>query len=296
LGAFSVFAGALFFSGKAILIKQIYLNNPAIDHVMLLALRMGFSLPFFLIVAFLSSNKVNSGNSLPVSKFEYFQIVLLAFGGYYLSSVFDFWGLEFVSASLERLILFVYPTFVVLISAFIYKKKITKVTLLALLLAYAGIFLVLSAENLANNSNMAIGVILVFAAAFTYACYLAGSETMINKLGNARYTSLVMSLACIFVLGHYVVRVGFEWPQLSALVVWQGLAMAVFCTVIPAFLISNGIKHIGSANAAIIASVGPVSTIFLANYFLGEKIEPIQAVGTVFVLAGVILVSLKGRK
>lgn len=270
-----------------------YSEVPELNHVTLLALRMGFSLPFFLLIAFFRLKKPNSSES-HLDRKDQFTIIGLALFGYYLSSVFDFWGLEYVSASVERLILFIYPTLVVVISLVIYKRRISKIIIIALLFAYTGIALVLGFEN--EQTHHLKGSILIILAAITYASYLVGSEYMIQKLGNVLYTSIVMSLACIFVLIDYFIRGSISILSLPVTILAQALCMAIFCTVIPSFLISEGIKKIGSANAAVVASIGPISTLFLANYFLGETITNIQLLGTVLVLVGVMLISIFGKK
>lgn len=294
LGAFFVFAGALFFSAKAVLVKMIYLESKSVDHVVLLTLRMGFSLPFFLAIAFYHQRKTHELNNKLLPN-DWLMILGLGFGGYYLSSVFDFWGLEYVTASLERLILFIYPTIVVLLSLIVFRRRLNKTLVFSLMLAYLGIAIVLFGEQLNENVDVIKGVILIFLAAFTYACYLVGSEKMIFRLGNAQYTSVVMSIACACVLIHFFVLNDLDTLNLSPSILYKALFMAIFCTVIPSFLISEGIKRIGASNASVIASIGPVSTIFLARYFLEEKIEPIQILGTFFVIAGVLVTSLYGK-
>lgn len=294
MGAFFVFAGALCFSGKAILVKMIYAEDPAVDHVLLLALRMGFSLPFFLAIAFYKHRQQDSQKAVALN--DWLSIAALGIGGYYLSSVFDFWGLEYVTASLERLILFAYPTLVVLISAVVFRKKITKVLAWSLLLAYVGIFLVLLGERIVLNEHIMHGSVLIFMAAITYASYLVGSERMIYRLGNLRYTSLVMSIACICVVFHFLAVHKVSDLYISGSVLLKGACMAFFCTVIPSFLIAQGIKMIGASSAAIIASIGPICTLFLARYFLGERIEDIQILGTLIVVAGVALTSIYSKR
>ena len=275
------------------LVKLIYSEASAVDHITLLTLRMGFSLPFFLIIS--AYKHYSSVKEEPLSNTDWFRVFCLGVGGYYLSSVFDFWGLEYVTASLERLILFIYPTMVVLISLVVFRKKANKVVVWSLVLAYSGISIVLWGEDVGVNQDMSKGSILIFFAAITYAGYLVGSEKMIHKLGNARYTSLVMSIASVCVILHFALTHSIYDFNLPTIVFIQAIIMAIFCTVIPAFLISYGIKSIGASNAAIIASIGPVSTIFLAHYFLGETIEDIQVIGTFFVIAGVVLTSIYGN-
>lgn len=294
LGAFLVFAGALFFSGKAILVKMIYAEAPEVDHVALLALRMGFSLPFFLAIAFYKHQKSNEAQ--PISLKDWLSVLALGIGGYYVSSVLDFWGLEYVTASLERLILFTYPTLVVLISAMVLRKKITKVVFSALLVTYVGIVVVLLGEHIVINEHVMLGAVLVFMAAITYAIYLVGSERMIFKLGNIRYTSIVMSIACICVVFHFLAVHEVADLYISSSVIGKGACMALFCTVVPSFLIAQGIKIIGASSASIIASIGPICTLFLAWYFLGERIENIQILGTIIVVAGVALTSIYSKR
>lgn len=275
---------------------MIYIESPDVGHITLLTLRMGFSLPFFLIIA-LSRTRGDHHSRASITSKDWKYILILGVGGYYLSSVFDFWGLEYITASLERLILFIYPTIVVFISFIIYKRKVTNVMISALALAYIGILTVMFDEDISRNSQTAIGSILILMAAITYASYLVGSEHMIKKLGNARYTSIVMSVASICVILHFFAINSFEDIfHISSSTLYKSLAMSVFCTVIPAFLVSEGIRKIGSSHAAIIASIGPVSTIFLAHYFLEERISSIQIIGTILVLGGVILISTSSRQ
>lgn len=291
IGAISVFIGAIAFSGKAIMVKLVYQHE--VDYITLLALRMGFSLPFFLIIAFFSKPVIAGSEFRPK---DFFGLFFLGLIGYYLSSIFDFAGLQYVTASLERLILFIYPTLVVIMSAIFLKKKITPIIYLALALTYVGIFIVFYPELQLMPSNLLSGSILIFLAAFTYALYLMGSGSLIPKFGVILYTCYVMSIASIAVLIHFLISTDLHSLHLDNDVYFYGAAMAIFCTVLPSFLISYGIKLIGAGKAAIIGSVGPVSTLIMAYVFLGERITFVQLMGTTFVLAGVIIVGSLGKK
>ena len=290
VGALLVFTGAVCFSSKAIMVKLAYQHT--VDPVSLLALRMLFSLPFFLLIGYFSGQKRKQAVSL--SRKEWGYLLLLGIVGYYLASLFDFQGLQYVTASLERLILFVYPTLVVLISAVANRKPIQRNQYLALFMTYVGIFIAFAFDvNLQGQKNIGLGALLVFGSAFTYALYLFGSGSMIPKVGTIRFTSYAMSISAAAVLLHSYFSNGLHIWNLSNEVYMLSLLMAVVATVIPSFLISGGIKMIGSDNASIVASVGPVSTIVMAYFFLHEQISISQLVGTAFVLSGVLMITLK---
>ena len=292
LGAIAVLIGAVCFSGKAVLVKMTYTYD--VDFITLLVLRMGLSVFFYIALLFFlapNKNEVTNGNL--------FALFGLGIGGYYFSSVFDFWGLEYVSASMERLILFIYPTLVVIISALVFKTPVRKVQIGALVLTYSGMLIVFYDGNNASGSNIVIGAILIFLAALTYASYLLGTGKLLPVFGTLRYTCYIMIIAAVAVIIHYLLVKAHPFETLHQLPgeVWlNSIIMAVFSTVIPSFLISEGIKMIGAGNASIIAAVGPVSTIILAYFFLGEHISLLEGVGTVLVLGGVLLVSLNSQK
>lgn len=292
LGSSLVFFGAICFSTKAVIVKLAYQHT--IDPVSLLALRMVFSLPFFLIIGFLSGRKEDKTNLV---KSEWIKIILLGIIGYYLASLFDFQGLQYITASLERLILFVYPTMVVIITAIIYRNPIKSNQYIALGLTYIGIFIAFAFDvSLQGQRNIGIGALLIFGSAFSYAIYLVGSGSMIPKVGILRFTSYAMSFSAFAVIIHAYFINGLNIWNYSPEVYTLSIFMAILSTVIPSFLISGGIKLIGSNNASIIASIGPISTIVLANIFLDETISISQLIGTLFVLMGVLMITLKGNR
>ena len=296
LAAVVVFIGAISFSTKAVIVKLAY--RYGVDSLSLLTLRMLFSLPFFLSIGYFYQRwrKQKNDLSVAISRSDWYSIIGLGLAGYYLASYFDFEGLQYITASLERLILFIYPTLVVLISALFYRKKITRNQLFALLLTYIGIGLAFIDKTAAGQSeNIALGAALVFCSALCYAVYLVGSGQLIPRLGSIRYTSCVMTVACLAVILHnailYQLQIfSFPW-QVYAL----ALLMAVIATVLPAFLVSEGIRVIGSSNASIIGSVGPISTIILAYIFLGERLGVLQIMGTILVIGGVLIIALQKK-
>ncbi len=288
IGVILTLLGAIGFSGKAILVKLAY-RDTDVDTITLLALRMLFSLPFFLGMAFFVS-RLTSNNKLTLK--EWISIIVIGMFGYYISSFLDFWGLQFISAGLERLILFTYPTMVVFFGVIIYKKRISRVQLLALLLSYAGIAIAFVADiKMANNSNVWLGSILVFTCAFTYAIYVFSSGQLIPKVGTVKFTSYAMLASTVGILLHYLIQNQFQFHLLhfAPKVYWYSIMMAVFTTVLPSLFISEGIKRIGSSNVAIVSSVGPLATVAQAYIFLGEPFGWQQAIGTALVVAGVIL-------
>lgn len=292
-----VFFGAICFSTKAVIVKLAYRYD--IDSLSLLTLRMLFSLPFFLLIGHFSqrSRTIKQYKVVKISTQDKWSIIGLGIAGYYLASYFDFIGLQYITASLERLILFVYPTLVVLISAVFYQKRITQKQMIALLLTYIGIGLAFVDKTAAGqSSNLALGAILVFGSALSYAIYLVGSGQLLPRLGTIRYTSYVMTVACLSVILHHAVVYQLQLFSFPLEVYGLALLMAVLATVAPAFLVSEGIRIIGSSNASIIGSVGPISTIVLAYIFLGERLGIYQIIGTVLVIGGVMIIALSKNK
>jgi len=287
-GFIFVFTGAICFSVKAILIKLAYVH--AVDAVTLLTLRMAFSLPFFVAVPFFYRQKESYQRATTQ---DWIQIILLGILGYYVASIFDFWGLQYVTASFERLILFIYPTIVVLLSALFFKKPITKNIVIALLLTYLGIFIIFSDSSLKAQHNMLLGSAFIFVSAFTYAAYLVGSGKLIPKIGSVLFNTYAMIVSSIAVLIHFAIAQPSDLFHLTFEMYGYGFAIAIISTVIPTFLIAEGIHLIGPSKASIIASVGPVITILLGYLLLNEPITKMELLGASFVMSGVLFISYK---
>jgi drug/metabolite transporter (DMT)-like permease len=253
---------------------------------------MIFSLPFYLIAAFVTSNK--KGN-IRMSGRQWLYVVLLGLFGYYLSSLFDFLGLQYISAGLERLILFLYPTFAVLINVYFFKQKMSGGQKIALLLTYVGIAVAYYGElNIdMGNPDFYLGSFLVFICAVTYSIYIAGSGKIIPYIGSTKFTAFAMLAATAGIFIHFVIKGNINTLRFTP-AVWQyGVLLAIVATVIPSFMLSVGLKRIGANNVAIISAIGPVSTIVQAHYFLGEKIFAEQVLGTSLVIAGVLMTAWK---
>lgn len=250
-------------------------------------------MPFYLLALYLTKEK-NSASPLTVK--QRWHLLWLGLFGYYLSSFLDFEGLQFISAGLERLILFLYPSFVLVINAFLFKQKVTTIQKLALLLTYAGIGIAYFGEMKVDFSNpdFLLGSILIFLCAITYAIYIVGSGKLIPQIGATRFTTYAMLAATGGIFIHFIIRNNWNVFYSSNSTVWlYGLLIAVVATVIPSFLISVAMKKIGSNNLAIISSIGPVSTIVQAHFILDEQMFAAQIVGTILVITGVLLIGWK---
>jgi len=285
-GILFVIIAALGFSSKGVLIKLTYALDPRIDAISVMAVRMPLALPFFLFVALRIARQTETAS---LQRQDVHAILALGFLGYYASSWLDFTGLKYISASLERLILYLYPTLVVVLSALYYRRAIVRRERHALALGYAGIALVFAVDLHFVGLDVLTGGSLVFVAALTYAVFLIASAHTIQRVGAARFTAYSMSVATLLTTVHYAVQHGVQLAHFSAEFYALGLAMAVFCTVIPAFLMNAGIQRIGAGMTAVLSSIGPVMTIALAYFFLHEAIAPVQLLGTALIIASALV-------
>ncbi|MBL7761764.1 MAG: DMT family transporter [Sediminibacterium sp.] len=287
-------AGAILFSTKAIFVKLAF-RDTGVDAVTLLALRMLFSLPFYIAAAWFAGRKESAEALTPR---YWFWILVMGIFGYYLSSLFDFIGLQYVSAGLERLILFLYPTFAVLLNTWLFKAKLSGVQLVALILTYLGIGIAYYAELATDTGSPGFyfGSLMIFLCAVTYSFYLVGTGRLVQKAGATRYTAYAMLAATVGIFIHFLVTHNARQLVFTPALTSYAVALAIIATVIPSFLMSSGMKKIGSNNVSIITSIGPVSTILQAHFFLGEKILFMQIAGTVLVIAGVLLIGWKSSQ
>ncbi|HEV3239671.1 MAG TPA: DMT family transporter [Casimicrobiaceae bacterium] len=286
--------GVLGFSFKAILIKLAYAWTP-IDAVTLLALRMLYATPFFALMAFFATAR---RRTVAIGKGDWGRIVWLGFIGYYLASLVDFMGLQYVTAALERLMLYLYPTLVVVLSALLYRQRITGRILLALTLSYAGILLVFVRElSFAGDPRVLwTGGALVFASSFFYALYLVGAGPVIARLGTLRFIALAMLVSAGFVFVQFLATRPLQALAAPLRIQLLSLTMAIFSTVLPTYLIAEAIKRIGANRTSLVGSLGPVFTIWLGWMILDEPVHWIQLVGAALVLGGVALVSVRSAR
>lgn len=276
--------GAIAFSGKAIIVKLAYRHD--VDAVTLLALRMVAALPLFLAMAAWARRR-----HPPLASGDGWRIVGLGFLGYYLASFLDFAGLAYITATLERLILYLNPTLVLLLGVVFLGKRVGRRQLAALAISYAGVALALAHDLAIGGSNIALGGALVFASALSYALYLIGSGELVERVGSVRLTAYASTVACALCIGQFLAT--HPLTTLSSLapeVYGLSLLNGTVCTVLPVLAVMMAIARIGSASAAQIGMLGPVSTIVLGMLLLGERMGPWQVAGTVLVLLGVFLV------
>ncbi|MGC2457280.1 MAG: DMT family transporter [Gallionellaceae bacterium] len=291
LGVIFALLAAVGFSAKAILVKLAYLDH--VDAVTLLALRMAFSAPFFIGVALWA----RLHHAEPLDRQDRMLVLALGLIGYYLSSFLDFLGLQYISAGLERLILFLYPTMTVILAALVYKRPIGSRTLAAMALSYAGIALVFMHDmGMKQGGSIALGASLIFLSTLSYSTYLVGAGHAIARIGTARFTACAMVVASAASLLQFGVTRPLSALDLPLRVYELSIAMAIFSTVLRVFLLSYAIRRIGSGSASLIGSVGPVSTIYMAYVFLGERISLLQIFGSALVLSGVLIISLSSKK
>ncbi len=285
--------GSICFSSKAIFVKMAYRDTP-VDAVTLLALRMLFSLPFFIASATFASQK---RNNVKFTGKQWLAVAFIGCLGYYISSLLDFIGMQYISAGIERLILFIYPTLVLLISSVFFRISIRPYQWVAILITYAGLVVAFWGEIQldGHTADFYKGAFLIFLCAITYASYLVGSGRLIPLVGAAKFNSYAMSFAAAGVLMHFLIMNSNSLFNLSLTVYVYSFLMAILATVIPSYLISAGIDRIGAGNAAIVGSVGPVSTIIQAYFFLGEPIHLPQVAGTALILVGVLMIGRKSK-
>jgi len=292
LGITFVIIGTIAFSAKAVMIKLSYAYCAAVDPISLMMLRMVMALPFFLLVAFWTNRNTNHE---PLFGKDWVAICCLGVLGYYMASLLDFKGLQYISAGLERLILFLYPTFVVLLSAIFLKRRINRSEILALMLSYAGIMFVILGTINVDSSNVITGGLLIAGSALSFALFMMGSGEMIKRIGSTRFTAYVMTVSCIVTILHYVIAHDLVLPDFPKQVYGLALMLAIISTVIPAFLMNAGIRRVGASSASIMSSIGPVSTLILACFLLGEVISNVQIIGTSIVIVSVYLLGRSKR-
>ena len=282
---------ALGFSAKAIFVKLAYPYG--VDALTLLALRVALAGPVFFFLAWRSGR-----DAKPLSRRDWLALTVLGLLGYYGSSLLDFMGLAYISAGLERLILFIYPTLTLLISVLALGHRATRRELLAVALAWGGIALAFSHDLGMTRDIHAVwlGAGLVFASAVCYALYLVGAGEMVARLGSQRFTALAMSISTAACLLHFSLARPLAGLAQPAPVLGYALAMAIFSTVLPVFALSAAIRRLGAARCAVIGSVGPVITIGLGIWLLGEPLSLAQLAGTALVLGGVSLASKRKAK
>jgi drug/metabolite transporter (DMT)-like permease len=278
--------GSIAFSGKAIIVKLAYRHG--VDAVTLIMLRMLFALPLFVLLAWWA------GRGKPaLTRRDGLAVIGLGFCGYYLASFLDFAGLAYVTASFERLVLYLNPTIVLLLGWALFGRAATARQGIALAVSYAGVLLVFGHElRLEGSSNVALGAALCFGSALSYAFYLVYSGEVVQRLGSLRLTGLATTVACLFCIAQFLLLRPIEAAlTVAPEVIWLSVLNATLCTFAPVLMVMMAIERIGSTLAAQTGMVGPMSTILMGVVILGEPFTPWVAAGTALVLVGVWLLT-----
>ena len=287
-GLLLALGGSIAFSGKAIIVKLAYRHG--VDAVTLIMYRMLFALPLFLALAWWASR-----GKPPLTRRDWLGILGLGFTGYYLASVLDFWGLQYISASLERLILYLNPTLVLLLGWFLYQRRISGLQALAMAVSYAGVLLVFGHEADFAGPGAALGALLVFGSAISYAIYLVYSGELVKRLGSMRLVGLATSVACMLCLLQFVLLRPLDAAtSVAPAVIWLSVLNATLCTFAPVIMVMMAIERIGAGLAAQTGMIGPMSTIAMGVLILDEPFNGWIIAGTVLVVSGVFLVTRFG--
>lgn len=283
-GLLLAIAGSIAFSGKAIIVKLAY--RYGVDAVTLIMYRMLFALPMFLALSWWA------GRGQPaLTRRDWVTILGLGFSGYYLASFLDFAGLAYITASLERLILYLNPTIVLALGFVLFKRQVTRKQLAALAVSYAGVLLVFGHEVTFAGANVALGAALVFGSAVSYAVYLVYSGEEVKRLGALRLTGLATTVACLLCIAQFFILRPVAAMQVAPEVIWLSVLNATLCTFAPVLMVMMAIERIGATLAAQTGMIGPLSTILMGVAILGEPFTAWVAAGTMLVLAGIWLLA-----
>ena len=283
-GLILALVGTLAFSGKAIIIKLAY--RYGVDAVTLIMYRMLFALPVFMAMAWWASR-----GQARLTRKDWVGIFLLGVSGYYLASFLDFLGLAYISASLERLILYLNPTIVMLLGLLLFKRRMTLRQMAGMAISYSGVVLVFGHEITLQGKDAVLGALLVFLSAISYALYLVYSGEMVKRLGSLRLVGLASTVACLCCLLQFVLLRPLSAALVAPEVIWLSLLNASVCTVLPVLLIMMAIERIGASMTAQVGMLGTMSTILMGVVILGEPFTLWIAAGTVLVIAGIYVFS-----
>lgn len=280
--------GAIFFSGKAIIVKLAY--RYGVDAVTLIMYRMLFALPIFALMAWWASR-----GKAALTRKDWLGVLWLGFTGYYLASFLDFAGLAYITASLERLILYLNPTLVLLLGLVLYRRPVTRLQIIGMAISYAGVVLVFGQEVTLSGPDTAWGALLVILSAVSYALYLVYSGEMVKRLGALRLVGLASTVACLCCLLQFVLLRPLSAAAVAPEVIWLSLLNATLCTVAPVLMVMMAIERIGASLASQAGMVGPMSTILMGVLILGEPFTAWVAAGTVLVIAGIFVFTRSGK-
>ena len=279
-------AGSIAFSGKAIIVKLAYRYD--VDAVTVIMYRMLFALPLFLALAWWSGR-----GQRKLTARDWRALFGLGFSGYYLASFLDFVGLQYINASLERLILYLNPTIVLVVGVLLFKAEVTRRQWAALAVSYLGVVVVFGHDVALSGGHVALGAMLVLGSAVSYALYLVLSGQWVKELGALRLTGIATSIACVLCIAQFFILRPVSAMVVAPEVIWLSILNATLCTFCPVILVMLAIERVGAGITSQIGMVGPLSTIAMGILILGEPFTPWVATGTVLVMIGIWLVTRK---
>lgn len=280
--------GAIGFSGKAIIVKLAY--RYGVDAVTLIMYRMLFALPLFVTMAWWASR-----GKPALTRNDWLGVAGLGFTGYYLASFLDFVGLAYISASLERLLLYLNPTFVMGLGWLLYRRSVRPLQMLGMAISYGGVMLVFGMELSAQGADAALGALLVFGSALSYAVYLVYSGELVRRLGALRLVGLASSVACVLCIAQFLLLRPMSAAAVAPEVIWLSILNASACTVMPVLLVMMAIERLGASLASQAGMVGPMATIAMGALLLGEPFTVWVAFGTALVITGIYVFARGGR-
>jgi len=286
--------GTLLFSLKSIFIKFAYAQG--LDANTVLVFRMAISVPFYIVIlGYLLFKRNNNQHAPALSNTILLQVLGVGFLGYYLASLLDLMGLEYITAQLERLTLFTYPFMVAIIGYFLFNQALSKRLIISLMISYIGLWIVMGQELQITGNNVLLGTSLVMGAALSFSFYVLLSKPMIKKLGSLLFTALAMSASSLLVFTHGAIQVDFSTLEITT-EAWRWLILlAVFSTVLPSFMMSEAIQRIGPTQTGIMGTLGPIFTIILAVYLLNEPVSLTMIFGMMMVICGVGVLMVKKK-
>jgi drug/metabolite transporter (DMT)-like permease len=279
-GVLMAAVGAVAFAGKAIIVKLAY--RYGVDAVTVIMYRMLFALPLFLALSWWAGR-----GQQPLTARDWMLLSGLGFCGYYLASFLDFLGLQYINASLERLILYLNPTVVLGVGLLLFDRPVTRRQWTALAVSYMGVLLVFGHDISINGSHTALGALLVFGSAVSYALYLTFSGEAVQRLGALRLAGIATSIACVMCIAQFFILRPVAAMAVAPEVIWLSLLNATLCTFCPVLLVMLAVERVGAGVASQVGLIGPLSTILLSVAILDEPLTAWMIAGTTLVLAGI---------
>jgi len=281
-------SGVVMFSAKSVFAKMAY--EYRVDPISVLFLRMLFALPLIVLIGFFYEK---TRKPETVKWRDILKVAGISVLGYYISAIFNFIGLVYIEASIERLILFLYPTMVIFLSAVFLKKPVTTKQIVAISISYVGIFIAFADKLMVKNpATFWLGAALTFASSFTYAIFLTVSDKLIKQVGSVRFTTTATLTMCVCLIVHALVAGKAAIEGYNPHVYLYCILMAVLSTVIPVYMFNYSMSKLGATNISIISCLGPICTLVFSAILLNETINMWQIVGTFVVMAGILFVHI----